>query len=655
MSRANKRLSILSDSEVDELFGRPRFSADERPVYFSLAPDESLIFESLRYVNTRLLFLLQLGYFKASHRFFVFTWTQVQADVDYLLPHYFPQDSSPDTLPEKNTRLAQQKIILQCQNYRSFNQSEHHWLSDKAQQLAKIHAQPRFLLTELLQLLEIERIVVPGYSTFQKIISAAINSEQQRLNTMIQEHLPDTIKAELDTLISQEDGFYQLTALRKRAKDFSLNQMRKEIQKHTSIRVLYRFTCTFLPRLQLSNGNIHYYASLAEYYPVYQLRRMEINQVRLYLLCFIRHCFEQISDNLITAFTYQITATTQDAVQSSKQQLVEYHQDNQQQLTKAHQLVRLFVDPSIDEQKPFSEVKQQAFDIMDEAHIQRLLDYLTGKKLSRHYYEWDYLQQHSRKTALNIRPLFIALGFDSTLVNDPLMTIAKQLRVVFQAGKSSLPINLTQQIDRMLPKTITPWIVHSAHYEWFIYQKLRDGLEAGDIFYSASTRFKSFDEDLLSQQAMIDQQPLLSSLGYPALTLPMTKRLSTLKTQLEQRYREVNDNILQGRNTHLNLMPKDDVIEWTLPYRKQEDRVNNPFYEQLPHTGIIDVLHYVNQQCHFLKAFSHIQPRYAKNEADSTQIMACLMAYGERVGLHTMADLSDMKVHLLRTSSSNYI
>ena len=171
------------------------------------------------------------------------------------------------------------------------------------------------------------------------------------------------------------------------------------------------------------------------------------------------------------------------------------------------------MDPDIDEQQLFREVKQQVFAIMDETEIQQLLDYLSGQRLNRLYYEWDYLRQQARKTALNIRPLFVALELDSTLVNDPLIAVAQQLRAVYQAGKSSLPIKLTQQIDRMLPKRIRPWVSHPAHYEWFIYQQLRDGLDAGDIFYSASTRFKSFDDDLLSPQQMREQISVIGFVG----------------------------------------------------------------------------------------------------------------------------------------------
>jgi len=73
MPNNTKRLAILSQDEVSALFGRPNFSDEEREIYFSLDPDEIRIFESLRQPNAILGFLLQLGYFKASHQFFIFS------------------------------------------------------------------------------------------------------------------------------------------------------------------------------------------------------------------------------------------------------------------------------------------------------------------------------------------------------------------------------------------------------------------------------------------------------------------------------------------------------------------------------------------------------------------------------------------------------
>lgn len=650
-----KRLSILDEQEVQELFYRPVFSVEDREHYFSMDPDEQMLFESLRHTRSRLLFLLQLGYFKASHRFFVFFWEDVQPDLDYLLNRYLPLESLPDGFPDKKTRIAQQKMILQCQNYRSFGRHEHQWLLDKSKHLIRIHAEPRFLLTELLSLLETNRTVIPGYSTFQKIIGTAIQHEQQRLGYLVAQ-MPDSIKTKLGNLLQREDGtLYQLTALKKRAKDFSQKETRQEIQKHVAIHPLYEFVCTFLPTLNISNENIHYYASMAEYYPVHRLLHMPDGQAQLYLLCFIRHCFEQISDNLITGFIFQITNTTQDASQAGKQKLAEYHHDNQQQLAKTRKLIRFFVDPTIDDELPFKTVKQQVFAVVDEPHIQKMLDYLSGKKLNRYYYEWEYIHQQARKIALNIRPLLMALDFGSTAKDDPILVIANQLKAIYQADKSSLPPKLMDQIDSLLPKNIQPYIQHPSQYAFYIFQKLRESLDAGDIHYQGSTRFKSFEEDLVTSEELKDKKSVLDSLGYPALSTSLEQRLSELKSRLEQRYREVNENILQGRNPHLKIIRKGDEISWRLPYKKQDDQVNNPFYEQVPQVGIVNILQYVDQQSRFLKNFRHIQPRYAKSQPDKTQILACLVAYGERVGLHSMADMSDIKAHLLRTTSKNHI
>ncbi len=242
MPRTTRRLSILTSDEIRGLFGIPCLSPEEYDIYFSLDPAETRLFESLRSPNTKLLFLLQLGYFKVSHQFFVFSWQEISVERNYLVARYFPQETLPEVLPSKNTRLSQQKMILRCQRYRGFGQAEHHFLSDKARHLSRIHAQPRFLLTELFRILETERITVPSYSTFQKIISLATTDEQRRLNACIQHQVPQSIKNALNELLTVDGSFYHLTALKKRAKDFKLNQIRQEIQKHSSTGQLYEFS-----------------------------------------------------------------------------------------------------------------------------------------------------------------------------------------------------------------------------------------------------------------------------------------------------------------------------------------------------------------------------------------------------------------------------
>ena len=68
-----RRLKILSPEEIEALYGRPRFSEEEREQYFALIPAEKEVLDGLGSIPSQISFILHLGYFKARRLFFVFT------------------------------------------------------------------------------------------------------------------------------------------------------------------------------------------------------------------------------------------------------------------------------------------------------------------------------------------------------------------------------------------------------------------------------------------------------------------------------------------------------------------------------------------------------------------------------------------------------
>lgn len=104
-SLIQKRLKILGNDEIDALYGRPVFTPAERGEYFALAPLEKAVMEQLHSLTSRLFYILQLGYFKACHLFFVFTLDEVAEDATYVQIHYFPAFSAIDLQITKVTRL----------------------------------------------------------------------------------------------------------------------------------------------------------------------------------------------------------------------------------------------------------------------------------------------------------------------------------------------------------------------------------------------------------------------------------------------------------------------------------------------------------------------------------------------------------------------
>src|SRR5947208_1240786 len=50
-------------------------------------------------------------------------------------------------------------------------------------------------------------------------------------------------------------------------------------------------------------------------------------------------------------------------------------------------------------------------------------------------------------------------------------------------------------------------------YEFLVYQQVRNGLEAGDIVCRPSVQFRSFEDDLLSDDQWHDKDSILAAIG----------------------------------------------------------------------------------------------------------------------------------------------
>ncbi len=291
-----KRLRILGDDEIEAIYGRPRFTPEERIQYFTLSQPEKALLQQLRSAKSQTYFVLQLGYFKAKHLFFTFNLQELEEDVQFVLEQYFPNEQLADSgAVDKQTRLKQQRFILELQDYRSCDSEERQKLETKAQRSALICSKPIYVFRELINYLEEQRIVTPGYSFLQDTVGKALTYEQNRLITTVRHHLTDPDIEILKHLLEDTQGLYEITQLKREPKDFSWSEIKREISRGAQIRPLYHLAQTILPPLQISPESIKYYASLVNYYSVYKLKRLNEWTVYIYLLCFVHHRYQRLA------------------------------------------------------------------------------------------------------------------------------------------------------------------------------------------------------------------------------------------------------------------------------------------------------------------------------------------------------------------------
>src|ERR1017187_4864053 len=162
-----------------------------------------------------------------------------------------------------------------------------------------------------------QRIVRPGYTTLQTIIRDALSAERQRLEQLIEEALDDAARAVLQKLLVHENTLSELAAIKQDAKNFGHKMMVAERQKQATLAPLYAMEKALLPRLDISQLNIAYYASLANFYTIYGLRRLKSGQCNLYLLCYAWQRYRQISDNLIDRKSYHMKRLENDTKETA--------------------------------------------------------------------------------------------------------------------------------------------------------------------------------------------------------------------------------------------------------------------------------------------------------------------------------------------------
>ena len=668
MALESHRLSILNDDEIEDLYGLPRFTDEDRHLYFDLSPAEKAAAGAIRTASVAVHLILELGYFKAKRQFFSFEPADVEEDLLFLLNAYFPgRDVDDIKMPSRPTRGGLQKTILELCDYRLCGVDEKAEVDTKAQRFAMLSTEPIFILREILQQLEINRVIAPSYSSLQDLVGKAVSGERTRITELLSNAMTPEVRQRLTTLLEADEQIYTISALKREAKDFTYGELRREVARREFFEPLHEFAVTFLASAGLSQESSKYYASMVKFYTVYKLQRMQRSTVQLFLLCFAYQRFRQINDNLTDAFIHLVNQYEKQAKAQSEAAMQKALEDALKNLQAAGQVLGLFVDESIAPEAPFSEVKDKAFSLLDREQFPIVSDYMRHIAFDKSAFEWAYYGTLSRTFKQNLRHLFVTLDFAGRIENAPLVHAVHFLQDLFRRDKSPRHIDQALFPVDLIPKHLHRYIhvpseedrrrkvIEPDRFEFLVYRMLRNALEAGDVFVQKSTEYRRFEDDLISDEKWKNRDAILTDLNLRLLSAPIEHTLAELEESIESLLQRVNQRIDDGENKHIKLKGKPEKRRWNLLYPPSDEPVNSPFFNQLPGIGIADLLWFVAGETTFLKDFTHVLDRYVKHDADPKEILACIVAMGTNMGLGKMAEVSGLSHSSLMSTSRNFL
>ncbi len=224
MSSQTQRIHLLNDTEVQAIYNLPGFTKEEQNHYFGLDLSEKSEIKNL-HLPSAIHFILQLGYFRAKHLLFDFTFYAVREDVKYIMARYFPGEKRPKTLPSRNCLLKNNNKILKLNNFINYSGEANETkklIQAKLEKSVRQFNNQKVMLHELFVYAENEKFVLPGYSTLQDLVGAALTNEEKRLNECVSKQIKPRTKKLIDQLftVDEDEPFYDLTLLKRYPKNF---------------------------------------------------------------------------------------------------------------------------------------------------------------------------------------------------------------------------------------------------------------------------------------------------------------------------------------------------------------------------------------------------------------------------------------------------
>lgn len=660
MKDKKKRLSILSNLEKYAFYGLPDFDHEQQQQYFIFNLKEESLIEGCPSLHTKVYCALQLGYFKAKNAFFKFSLRDIaQGDINFITERYFNSQTLSVFKITKHENYLQRQKICEFFGHRLWSNEFLPEVSCHAKMTARRDVTPNFLANELLSFLKSQKIIRPGYTTLQDIVSAALTQERNRLQLELNHHLTETHRKSLNQLSENENALSELASLKQDAKNFGISVMSLERQKHSTLKPLYKLAKKILPQLHISQQNIAHYASLAHHYSIYDLARFKEEQTYLYLLCYVFKRYQQVNDTLVDAFDYQIKKLENEI--KEKTRATSYGDKVDKQVGK---LLLLYVDDTLSDSLTLGEARKKAFEILPKNTIRSIVEKMTKKQHRRLENQWKERDNAIARYKRHLRPLFMSIDFSSLLENNPLLETVQWMKTVFLKQKNLLrqpgekfPCSfISKRMKSYLMSTEKDGkqVINANRYEILVYRQLAKQIQTGAIHIEDSTRHRTFYHELASSD---EQENSLKTLDIPWLQTSCQEQLDSLFKELDDLLNEFNWSLKQGKlkNFKYDHLKKD--IIWTKPKSTDisSEKAQQGFYDKLPMSDLVDIARFVNKECGFLSALTPLKPRYNKKTTDEDQLIAVIIAQAIGIGNYKMAQTSDISYRTLETTYQQYM
>ena len=655
------RMHILTPAEYATFETPPVFTTLERQRFFDLSSSLEHLLSTFRTPTNQLCFVLTLGYFKATNRFFA---CQFHApDAVYVarqlggLPGMFDLRAYEDT-----TARRHRQIILDHLGFQAFEEPAKHRLLTEIHPLIRSQARPKAIVLHALDILARRKTEIPSAYLLTELIVREIRRHKGTLTEAIDAQVPAESRALLEILLAKPaEGTespphvqrFKRTLLKTISQSTKPAKIAATLDDWHTLQLLHTEFSPIIAALDLTPDGLRYYANAVLKSQVFQVVRRVDEDRHLHLICFIAHQFYRLQDTLVDI----LLTVVQTALNAGKRQ----HKEQYYAARKGQrQAARTFVE-CVDQGalSPLQAIEAIAFSpaLSDPEKVQRIQDVLTAGSPQRGavqaqllsfkaqvlgadddgvYYEG--LAARSRKLHNRVARLVMVLAFQG----DETSALLAALRHYQAQAGHVLP---TAPVDFLTPAEQhavldDAGVLRVPLYKALLFIKTAEALKGGVLNLRHSYKYRSLDDYLIAKQAWDTHREAYLQRAELTTVAAWQPTLDALAVQLDQQYQQTNRRILAGDNPYVHFR-KDGSFHVSTPQAEPEDSESlRGGFPKRRYVSLLEVLATVNRFAHFLEAFVPWRVTHTRTKPPDRTFFAGITGYGCFIGTRKIASIS---------------
>jgi len=659
-------IKILSKANIKVFDEPPNFNGMERSRFFRLPKWAREFTEKMIISTNKIIFILQLCYFKATNKFFN-PKKYYKGDIEFIAKRFdiFLKDTDFQnysfTIFHRN-----KKLILEKYGFLPFDEKARALLKKEASYMTSRHLKLEFMFISLVDFLKRKKIEVPTYYAISEIITATLTDYEKKLSDVIENNITDEHKESLEELFGdaercykkEQDNLeikrYKLTWLKRSYQSLREHKIKQNIYDLEYLKSLFFHLEPLIKSLNLSPEVIKYYAYIVIKSQAFQMYRRNEKKV-LFLTAFIIHRFYDLQDTLMETLVQSVQGALTKTINTHKDIIYELRKTKSKTISETSEFLKLSwrafekmenivdspnlsSDDKVDAvKKVIGRVKNTKYKELPEK-IHSLEKFSENISKNRDYY--DVLESQSIKLQRKVSQIVKTIEFDSNTSKKHLIEAIDYYKKTEKIRGNKAPLNFLdiKEEDVIFDDNGKFRI---SLYKALLFIKISDAIKSGNLNLNYSYKYLSFDNYLLPKDHWESNKDLILERSGLSKMSSFEKIKPYLEKEVKSLYEKVNHNIFSGKNKYIKFDAKGNMKNPITPkVDKEHIYKTSKLFSRARFVSLLEVLSTVNDVTNFLNPVKHWMIKDVRKKPELKNIIAGIIGYGCNIGDNKIAEIS---------------